>query len=200
MGKRIKDVDAYIAAAPDFAAPILVRIRETIHAACPDVEEAIKWGVPHFLYKGIFASMAAFKQHCAFGFWHSGMNSLNKNAKPDEAWGQFGRMTSLKDLPSAADFKRLIRQAMKLADNGVKSERVRKKKPPFTVPRELRAALAKHPKARQAFENFSPSHQREYCEWIAEAKRDDTREKRIQTTLEWLTQGKSRNWKYEGTC
>jgi uncharacterized protein YdeI (YjbR/CyaY-like superfamily) len=199
MGKRNPQVDAYIAAAPEFAAPILVRIRETIHAACPEVEEAIKWGAPHFLYKGMFAGMGAFKQHCAFGFSHSEMKG-KYGAKAEEAAGQFGRITSLKDLPPAPQFRQLVKQARKLADDGVKSVRIRKPKPPLTVPKDLQLALKKNLRAQHAFEALSPSHRREYCDWISEAKRAETRDRRIQTTLEWLTEGKSRHWKHEGTC
>lgn len=196
MGERSPQVDAYIAAAPDFAAPILIRFRDALHAACPDVEEAIKWRAPHFLYRGkLFSHMAAFQQHCAFGFWHSDMAAEKSDRG---ARGQFGRVTSIKELPPAAELKRLIRRAMQLADDGVKSTRVRQKKPPLTVPKELQAALLRNAKARAAFAALSPSHQREYCDWIREAKRDETRERRILTTLEWVTEGKPRHWKYGG--
>src|SRR5262245_5733932 len=127
MGKRIKEVDDYIAAAPEFAAPILVRIRELVHAACPEIEESIKWGAPHFLYKGLFAGMAAFKEHCKFGLWHGGMNPQG-TARAKGPWGDYGRMTSVKDLPSSAVFKQMIRDAKKMVDDGVKRPRIRKPK------------------------------------------------------------------------
>ena len=197
MPNRLPQVDTYIQKAAEFAQPILLQLRERVHAACPEAEEALKWGMPSFLYKGkILCGMAAFKQHCAFNFWHSEMNKGADVKKAGEAMGQMGKLTSIKDLPKATEFKKQIKQAMKLIDDGVKPS-MKSTKAPFTVPADLQAALRKNAKARATFEGFSPSHQREYVEWITEAKRPETREKRLATTLEWLAEGKARHWKYE---
>jgi uncharacterized protein YdeI (YjbR/CyaY-like superfamily) len=193
-------VDAYIAKSAAFAQPILKRLRELVHAASPDVDEAIKWGAPAFMHHGLLACMAAFKRHCVFGFWHKGMRAaLQKLDAKDAAAGQFGRLTSVADLPSKAVFTRLVKQAMKLNESGVKSPRPArpKKRPPLKIPADFLAALGKNKKAHAAFTGFSYSHQKEYVEWIIEAKRDETRRKRIKTALEWLAEGKSRHWKYQ---
>ena len=191
-----KRIDAYIEKSRDFARPILEHLRKLIHKACPDVEETIKWGSPHFDYKGSLAGMASFKEHCAFGFWKHSL--LEGTELQRNAMGSFGRITSLKDLPKDEDIIALIHQAMELNEKGIKVP----KKPAATkadilVPDALAAALAKNKKANTAFDKFSPSHRREYIEWITEAKTEPTRDKRVATAIEWLSEGKSRNWKYE---
>ena len=196
MASRNPGVDAYIAKSADFAKPILTRIREIVHEACPDVEETLKWGMPAFDYKGMMCGMAAFKQHCTLGFWKGSLIFPEK--RNADAMGQFGRITTVSDLPSKKELTRYIKLAMKLNDEGVKVERQKKpKKPDIPVPAYVRAALKKNKKANDAFEAFSPSHRREYLEWITEAKTEATRERRLNTALEWMAEGKSRNWKYE---
>lgn len=196
MGKRDPRVDAYIAKAAPFARPILERIRETVHAACPDIEETMKWSFPHFDYQGIVCSMAAFKQHCALGFW-KGPLLLEKSPKEDEAMGQMGRITALSDLPSKRELTRLVKAAAALNAEGVKLERKRPPKEAVELPGDLAAALKKNAKARATFEAFTPGRKREYVEWIVEAKREETRRKRVAQAVEWMAEGKARNWKYE---
>ena len=199
MGTRDPRVDAYIAKSAEFAKPILAHLREVVHAACPEVEEAMKWSHPHFSYQGMLCGMAAFKQHCTFGFWKFDLIVANDPAS-EAAMGQFGRLTKLADLPSKKVLTGYIRQAMKLNEDGVKAhwlEKRAKPKPPAKVPDDLSAALAKNKKARTVFEGFPPGQRREYIEWITEAKRDETRLKRLAQTIEWLAEGKRRNWKYE---
>ena len=189
-------VDAYIAKSADFAKPILTRIREIVHEACPDVEETIKWGVPAFDYKGMMCGMAAFKQHCTLGFWKGSLILPDK--RDMDGMGQFGRLTKVSDLPSKKELTGYIRKAMKLNEEGIKVEREKKpKKPEIPVPPYVSAALKKNKKAADAFEAFSPSHRREYLEWITEAKTEATRDRRLSTAIEWMAEGKSRNWKYE---
>lgn len=197
MGKIDPRVDAYIARAAPFAQSILSWLRETVHKACPEVEETIKWGMPYFTYRGMLAGMAAFKAHCAFGFWR--WQDLNGTAASSDAMGQFGRITTVSDLPSRAALMRLIKQAMVLNDSGDRKA-VRKPAAPRPAPQsppDLEAALRKNAQARAAYQRLSPSHRREYVEWLEEAKRDETRKRRLATTIEWLSEGKSRNWKYE---
>lgn len=197
MGTRSPQVDAYIAKSQPFARPILEHLREVVHDACPEVVEEMKWSMPHFTYKGMLAGMAAFKAHCTFGFW-KGKLILGKDAINREAMGHFGNIRSLDDLPSKRTLAAYVKQAAKLNDEGVKVPRVPKAKTPrpVTVPPDLAAALRRSRKARDTFESFSPSHKREYIEWITEAKREETREKRLATTIEWLEEGKPRHWKY----
>jgi uncharacterized protein YdeI (YjbR/CyaY-like superfamily) len=197
MAKKDPRVDAYIAKAADFAKPILTEIRAIVHDVCPNVEETMKWSFPHFDYKGMMCSMAAFKEHCAFGFWKASL-ILDGNGRSDEAMGQFGRIAALSDLPSKKLMREYIQQAMALNDSGTTVRREPKApKKPIPVPADFHAAVKKNKKALAAFEAFSPSHRREYLEWITEAKSDDTRQRRIAQAIEWITQGKSRNWKYE---
>lgn len=191
-------VDEYIERSAEFAKPILTHIRKLVHKACPDATETMKWSFPHFDYKGMLCSMASFKQHCAFGFWKQKL--LEQDAFPAQktAMGSFGRITSAKDLPSDKVLIDLIKQAAKLNDDGVK---VPKKPAPakkeLVVPDDLTAALKKNKPARETFEKFPYSCKKEYVEWITEAKTEATRNKRLATTLEWLAEGKRRNWKYE---
>jgi uncharacterized protein YdeI (YjbR/CyaY-like superfamily) len=191
-------VDAYIDKSAEFAKPILLHIRKLVHQACPDTVETIKWGFPHFDHKGMLCAMSAFKQHAAFGFWKQSL--LENDAFPTEktAMGSFGKIRSLDDLPADKVFIGLVQQAAELNEKGIK---VAKKKPAakkeLIVPDYLIAALKKDKKARETFESFPYSCKKEYVEWITEAKTDATRDKRLATTLEWLAEGKRRNWKYE---
>jgi uncharacterized protein YdeI (YjbR/CyaY-like superfamily) len=198
MGTRDKRVDAYIAKSADFARPILTHIRDIVHATCPDVEETMKWSFPHFMYKGMLCSMASFKEHCAFGFWKSSLIATKRESDGENAAGQFGRITKLSDLPSKKILSGYIKGAMKLNDAGVKPPSRSKPKSPkeVVVPEDLAGALKKNRQALAAFEKFSPSHKREYIEWITEAKTEATRTRRLETAVQWMAEGKPRNWKY----
>lgn len=199
MGTRDNRVDAYIARSAEFAQPILTHLRALVHGACPGVTETIKWGFPHFEHKGVLCSMAAFKAHCAFGFWHADMRAnADARAGGDAAMGQFGRITKLADLPKDAALKALIRKAAELNESGVKSPRAASPTPkaPFEVPADLAAALRANRVAQANFDAMSPSHRREYIEWLVGAKRDETRGKRLATAIEWIGEGKTKEWKY----
>jgi uncharacterized protein YdeI (YjbR/CyaY-like superfamily) len=199
MGKRDKRVDAYVLKSADFAIPILNHLRECVHHTCPNVEETIKWGFPHFDYKGIMCSMASFKHHCAFGFWKASLMSdptLMENAKNEASMGHLGKITSLKDLPSEKKLIGYIKEAMKLNEVGVKLVKPKSIKKEIAMPDYFIQALSKNKKAKSNFETFSPSQQREYLEWLTDAKTDATREKRLSTAVTWLGEGKARNWKY----
>jgi len=199
MGKRDPRVDAYIAKSEAFARPILTMIRDTVHASCPDVEETIKWSFPHFVHKGVLCSMAAFTQHAAFGFWKGSL--VLGRPKNADAMGQFGRITKVSDLPSKTILAGYIRRAAALNDQGVKVPRAPKRaaRKTLEVPTDLAAALRKNKKAQAGFDRLSPSHKREYVVWMTEAKSDATRARRLAQAIEWLADGKSRNWKYERT-
>jgi uncharacterized protein YdeI (YjbR/CyaY-like superfamily) len=196
VGKRDPRVDQYIAKSAGFAKPILTHIRKVVHEACPDVEETMKWSMPHFDYKGMMCGMAAFKEHCAFGFWKASLVLGDPGA--GDGMGSFGRVTSIKDLPSVRQLTAYVKKAAQLNDDGVKVARGKSApKKPITMPPVFAAALKMNKAAHKAFAAFSPSHQREYLEWITEAKTDATRTKRMATAVAWLAEGKSRNWKYE---
>jgi hypothetical protein len=191
-------INAYIEKSADFAKPILVHMRDLVHKICPEIKETIKWGLPTFEYKGIIAGMAAFKAHATFGFWKHSLLGLGSR-KDLGAMGSFGKMTSIKDLPDDATIKRLLREAVRLNEEGVKVEKPKRSmgKKELVVPAILLEALAKNDKAADTFNNFSYSKRKEYVEWLNEAKTDATRDKRLATTVEWLAEGKSRMWKYE---
>jgi uncharacterized protein YdeI (YjbR/CyaY-like superfamily) len=199
MIKKDPRIDAYIARAAEFAQPILRHVRKLVHRACPEVEETIKWSFPHFDYHGIMLGMAAFKEHCAIGFW-KGELILGKESGADGGMGHFGKVTSLTDLPGDEQLLAYIRTAARLNRDGVKkpASPVQKKQPrqPLTIPADFGAALKKNKQATATFENSSYSHKKEYLEWITEAKREETRRKRIETSIAWLAEGKPRNWKY----
>jgi uncharacterized protein YdeI (YjbR/CyaY-like superfamily) len=195
MGTRDPRVDAYIEKSAEFARPILTQLRETVHAACPGVDEAMKWSFPHFMYKGMLCSMASFKQHCAFGFWKGSL--VLDGTRNGDAMGQFGRITKASELPPRKVLAAYIKKAAALNDEGVKvAKEPKRPAPALRVPAALAAALKKNKKAHGAFAGFSPSQKREYAEWITEAKSDDTRARRLQTAIEWIADGKTRNWKY----
>jgi uncharacterized protein YdeI (YjbR/CyaY-like superfamily) len=193
-------VDAYIAKSAAFARPILTRVRGLMHKACPRIEETIKWGVPHFEYRGVVASMAAFKQHASFGFWKQKLMDDPARLFPAAGDSSMGgrKFRSVDELPSDAVLLRYIKAAVALNEQGVKLPRpARPKKPPPKVPADLAAAFRKNPKAKATYDAFPPSHQREYVEWITEAKQEATRLKRLATAIAWMAQGKSRHWKYQ---
>jgi hypothetical protein len=194
VGKRDPRVDAYIAKSATFAQPILSHIRELVHGACPSVEETIKWGAPHFDYEGVLCGMAAFKQHCNMILWKGNL-VIGEGA--NAPGGPLRNIAKLSDLPSDKTLAGYIKQAAKLNQQGVKAPKRAKPKKALVVPMELTKALNKNRKAAAAFDKFPPSHKREYADWISEAKGADTRQRRVDTALEWIAEGKSRNWKYE---
>ena len=198
-GKRDPRVDAYINNAADFAKPILTHLRETVHAAVPGVVEEMKWSFPHFTYKGMLCSMAAFKHHAMFGFWKASL-VLGDKAKSDDGMGHLGRITKIADLPSKRELTSYIKKAAALNDEGVTVARTPKNPAsarPLRVPADLATALKKNRKAQTTFDDFSPSHRKEYVEWITGAKTDETRTRRLKTAVEQMAEGKSQNWKYE---
>jgi hypothetical protein len=199
MGKRIPQFDAYIAKAQPFAQPILETMRERVHELAPGVEEAMKWSMPSFMYGGkILAGMAAFKEHASFGFWQHEL--VMGEGVGRDGMGSFGKMTKVGDIPSKKVLAPLFKRAMQLIDEGVKSPTARKTATPkgtLEPTPEFAAALKKNAAARKTLAGFPPSAQREYINWIAEAKREETRDKRIAQAIEWLAEGKQRHWKYQ---
>jgi uncharacterized protein YdeI (YjbR/CyaY-like superfamily) len=191
-------IDGYIAKSADFAQPILRHLRSLVHEACPQVQESIKWGAPSFGHAGgILCGMAAFKRHVSFGFWKHAL-VMGEGAARD-GMGSFGKMTSLSDVPSKKAMTLLIHKAMRLNEEGVKTPATPKiagPRIPLETPGDLLVALNGNRKAKATFDAFSPSARREYVEWVIEAKRDETRQRRIVQAVEWMAEGKPRNWKY----
>ena len=202
---RIGAVDAYIGKAEEFAQPVLEYVREVVHAGAPGVEEEMKWSRPFFVYNGvILGNMAAFKAHCSFGLWGPEVaGTLREDGVAQEGgMGSFGKITSVKDLPSRAKLVGYVKLAAKTIDDGVRTKawsRPKVAKAEAVVPEALAAALKKNKAAAKKFEAMTPGCKREYCQWIAEAKREETREKRVATAVEWIAEGKGRNWKYESS-
>lgn len=191
-------IDACIERAAPFARPILTRLRSLIHRACPQVTETLKWNSPAFEHHGILCGFAAFKKHCTLGFWKEALLADGASDEDTKALDALGRIESEDALPSDAAIIRLIRRASKLNEDGVKLPAGKKsRKPPPRTPPDLAAALRQSPEAAANFKGFSPSHKREYIEWITEAKQPETRARRLATAIEWIAQGKGRNWKYE---
>jgi uncharacterized protein YdeI (YjbR/CyaY-like superfamily) len=197
MGKRIPQVDAYIDAAAPFAKPILEAIRDAYHEGCPEVVESIKWGFPHFEYKGVLGNMAAFRKHATLGFWKAELIKDSHGLLRAPGAMTSSKLTDVSQLPDRASLVAYVRDAVRLNEEGVKRDKPSRKAPAaLKVPSDLQTALDANAAARTTFENFSPSHRREYVEWINEAKQQATRERRLATTIEWLAEGKARNWKY----
>jgi len=194
MPKRDPRVDAYITAAGGFAQPILRHLRRLVHRACPDVEETLKWRMPTFMYHGILCGMAAFKQHVSFGFWKHAL-VMGAGAQRD-GMGSFGKVAKLGELPPDKVLAAAVRRAMQLNETGAKVPRKTLKRAAPRMPDDLAAALRRNKRALTAFEAFSPSSRRDYVEWITEAKREETRARRLAQATEWIAAGKPRNWKY----
>jgi hypothetical protein len=194
-------VDQYIADAAPFARPILAHLRHVVHQACPEAVETIKWSMPFFTYRDAsLCHMAAFKAHCAFGFWRGKEIDGLPDVEVGGSMGNVGRIRSLDDVPSKRDLARWIKAAMKLTDSGTKPVRMRSAsngpKAPVATPDDLAAAIGANADAKRHYEAFSPSAKREYVEWINEAKREATRAQRVATAVEWISEGKQRHWKY----
>jgi hypothetical protein len=198
MGQRDPRVDAYIARAAPFARPILEHVRAVVHEGCPDVEETIKWGMPSFTHGGgILCGMAAFKAHASFGFWKHAL--VVGEGEEQAGMGSFGKLETVRDLPPKKQLVAYVRKAAVLNAQGAGAGPARKRAAPKAAPvptPEFAAALRRHKAAAATFKAFAPGQQREYVEWIAEARREDTRERRIAQAVEWLAEGKQRNWKY----
>ncbi|MEO7960705.1 MAG: DUF1801 domain-containing protein [Ginsengibacter sp.] len=200
MGNKDYRVDAYVEKSAPFAKPILQHLRKLVYKASPDISETIKWGMPFFEYKGTLCNMASFKQHCAFGFWKAALmkDSVVMKGKNESAMGHLGKITTMKDLPADSKIIGWIKEAMELNDENKKLSEIKKEpKKGIPIPAAFQKALEENTKAALRFQKLSPSHKYEYFEWIAGAKAEDTMKKRIKTSLEWLEEGKSRNWKYE---
>jgi hypothetical protein len=190
-------VDSYIEKKAAFARPILKHLRAAVHRACPEAEETLRWSMPSFSYKGrILCQMAAFKAHAAFGFWRS--REITGDGQAQDGMGEFGKLTSIADLPDDAALDAMIRKAAASIDSGTKAPRpANHPKPELAMPDEFGAALAANGAAQAAYDGFPPSARRDYLEWIIEAKRPETRASRIAQAVEWIAEGKRRNWKYE---
>jgi len=198
MGSKDPRINAYIEKSADFAKPILKHLRKVVHAGCPEVKETIKWSMPHFDYKGVMCGMAAFKEHCAFGFWKESLILNRERSGEKSGMGSFGCIKSLADLPSEKMLIGYVKKAAALNDAGIKvpGRTQPKKREPLTLPDDFSAALKKNAKARKTFEEFPPSKRRDYIEWVTEARREETRKERLGTSIKWLSEGKPRHWKY----
>ena len=195
-------IDAYIEKSAPFAKPILEHIRQVVHQASPLITESVKWGMPFFEYKGPVCMMASFKQHLGFGFWKASRlkdpQGLLRGSDEEAAAGSFGRIVSMSDLPGDDALIGFVHQMIAINESGVKEEKKPAKfKAEIAMPDDFKNLLSADAKVLGNFENFSPSKQREYLEWIIEAKSDATRQKRMETAIEWIGEGKSRNWKYQ---
>ena len=199
MATKDPRIDAYIAKSADFAKPILKHLRKVVHAGCPQVQETLKWSMPHFDYKGVMCGMAAFKEHCSFGFWKESLIFDGNKSGEKEGMGSFGCIKSLKDLPNEKTLIGYVKKATALNEAGIKApgRTQPKKREAIPVPDYFAAALKKNAKARKTFDAFSPSHRREYLQWVTEAKREETRKERMTTSLKWLAEGKVLNWRYQ---
>ncbi|MBA2241478.1 MAG: YdeI/OmpD-associated family protein [Chthoniobacterales bacterium] len=200
MASKDPRIDLYIAKAAPFAQPILQHLRDIVHAGCPQVDETLKWSMPHFDHKGVLCGMAAFTRHCTFGFWKAAPIVGDDKPGNSDAMGHFGRITSLADLPPDSLLIGYVRKAVELNDAGVKSptrSKPKAKPEPLVVPDYFRDALRNNRKAETTFDGFSYSKQKDYIEWVTEAKRAETRDQRLATAVEWLAEGKPRMWKYQ---
>lgn len=201
MGKSDNRIDLYIDNAAVYAQPILNHLRMLVHEACPEITEIIKWGCPHFDYKGPVCHMAAFKNHCAFGFWKAALlpdlHHLTGEDKP-HSMGHLGKIVSVEDLPGDDVLITYIQNAVILNKEGIKlPKKDTAPKTTLQVPDDFVERLVVVPAAGINFEKFSFSKKKDYLAWFDEAKTEATRNKRMDTAIEWITEGKSRNWKYE---
>ncbi|MBB5639297.1 uncharacterized protein YdeI (YjbR/CyaY-like superfamily) [Pedobacter cryoconitis] len=201
MGKLDNRIDLYIDNAAVYAQPILNHLRMLVHEACPEIIEKIKWGCPHFDYKGPVCHMAAFKNHCAFGFWKGALlPDLHHLVGEDKqhAMGHLGKLESVEDLPGDDVLITYIQNAVILNKEGVKlPKKTTAPRTDLQVPDDFVERLVTVPAAGINFEKFSYAKKKDYLEWFKDAKTEATRNKRMDTAIEWIIEGKSRNWKYE---
>lgn len=197
MAKPDPRIDALIEKSADFAKPILRHIRKLVRAACPEVEETLKWRMPAYMHKGIICMTPAFKRHCALIFWHPSVRKGLKSANSKDDWGGLRKIIALSGLPPDSAIKKAVKESVELNESGKKNKRPTPTKKPMKIPPYFMAFLRKNKKALAAFQGFSPSHQREYVTWITEAKQESTRQRRLAEMVKMLIEGKSRNWKYE---
>lgn len=196
MGSRNPGIDAYIARQADFARPILTHLRDAVHAACPAIEESLKWSAPAFSYKGkALAGMAAFKAHAGFGFWQG--EAVTGQPPEKGAMGDLGKLTRIEDVPDDATFHAWIERAMALIDEGARPAPAKHARAPIAMPADFRTALDGTPEAARRFDAFPPGARHEYLDWIVGAKRAETRARRIAEAVGWIAEGKKRHWKYE---
>ena len=197
MPTKDKRVDAYIAKAQPHAKPVLTKIREMVHEGAPDCEEDIKWGAPAFVQGGILLIMAGFKQHCGVNFWN-GSQFIPAARREGEGPGNIGKIYSVDDLPPKKEFLGWVKKAVDAAATGESPIKRRPAKPrkQLEMPDFFLAAIKKNKRALATYEAFSPSKQRDYIEWITDAKTDATRAKRMAQAVEWMAEGKPRMWKY----
>lgn len=197
-------VTQYIDNAEAFAQPILKHLREQIHRNCPDVVESVKWGNPHFDYKGDFMCvLASAKKHCSFTFIKSEFMSDprfagGKKVKPGQRF--MSRITSMSELPSDEELACFIKEAMDLNDRGVKLDKTAKAAPnsePTDAPEYLLSAFSTNSVAQEVFGNQSASFRKNYIVWLESAKTETTRQRRLDEALGWIAEGKGRFWKYE---
>jgi len=205
-GAMIPEADAYIAKAAPFAQPILKHLRDVVHEGAPGVVEEMKWSRPFFVYEGvILGNISAFKAHCSFGLWGAEIaHQLRADGvASSEGMGTFGRITRLEELPPRKKLVGYVKEAARKIAAGERTKSIDRAKPvrvakaEVAVPEALVAALKKNKAAATRFEAMAPSCRKEYCVWIGEAKRDETREKRVAQAVEWIAAGKNRNWRYE---
>lgn len=201
MGQKNQQVDAYIAKSAAFSRPILIHFRDLVHKTCPEVIETVKWGMPHFEYQGVLCNMAAFKAHCSFGFWKASLMADSYNLfslAANASMGHLGKITTLEDLPSDEILIEYITEAVVLNKTGIKGPGKTKKTETkdLLIPDYFIDTLKENPLAFKTFESFSYTNKKEYLDWVTEAKREETRNKRLDTAMEWMSQGKVRNWKY----
>jgi len=194
-------VDKYIANAEDFTKPILEHLRKIIHDTCPQVEEVIKWGIPHFDYKGdMMCILAAYKKHCSFSLYKAALMKdpkIVESVAAGQKMGYMDKVKALTDLPAIKVLVAYIKEAMALNENGIKKAKPKPEAPKvIEMPDYLSEALKANPKAKEVFESKSPSFRKEYIVWITDAKTEATRQKRIEQSLEWIAEGKGRFWQY----
>ena len=193
--------DEYYAKSADFAKPIMEYLRQIIHETCPDVEEVIKWGIPHFDYHGdMMCIFAAYKNHCSFSIWKAALMTnpkLKENIKPEQTMGNMDKIKSLSDLPDKETLIAYVKEAMALNENGIKIVKPKSEKPKvIQVPDYFSEILEGAPLVKAIFESKSPSFRKDYLVWIIDAKTEASRQARIEQALEWIAEGKGRFWKY----
>ncbi len=196
--KKDLAVDKYIKDAAVFAKPILSHLRKVVREACPQAQEEIKWRQPFYTYNGkIVCGMGTFKAHCKFWIWNWPTISKSKTQKTKDAMKGLLHIYKVSDLPNVKLIQSLLKESLELRQPGAKpiKRKPLKKKPPVKTPSDLMLALKANPKALRNFQAFSESVKRHYVDWILEAKTEDTRERRIEKSIDAIAMGKTQHWK-----
>jgi hypothetical protein len=196
-----EQINQYMAELPEWQRRMLVRLRQLIHEAAPEVEEAWRWDKPHFDNAGIMVGLCAFKEHVAVWFHKGALLKDTKKLFEATARTEEKGMRAYKlhegDKINEAAFLDLVKQAVAVNDKGTKLREAKPTKKALVVPEDLEQVLRKDPTAWANWEAFPVGHRRAYVEWVTDARQEETRKRRIAQSLEKIREGEQQEERHQ---